>query len=236
MAERRGDRVALPGWHEFLARFQQKLNGAADGQGLSPVEPWLGNEAAFAVTGVNVASPASPVDVALYASVSNEQQAESWLLSNHGAHAGSYHGFTVIRSTNSHALAAVGQGALLVSNDAATLHQSVDAWSGHAARLSAQPAFTRAMSTLPANSLVRVYADLAQAGRLLSLAQLAAPSTPGGSGVTGIAPLAAALRRAGSLSGSLSADPGGLRLTMNVEPAPDRSSPRSSRIPTGRRP
>ena len=41
------------------------------------VEPWIGSQAAFAVTGVDVGNPRVPVDVAGYVGVRDESALES---------------------------------------------------------------------------------------------------------------------------------------------------------------
>jgi Protein of unknown function (DUF3352) len=213
----------FPGWSSFVSGFQRSLDSSS-GSKLRfgrDIEPWLGNEASFAVTGVNVGNQARPVDFAVYVAVTDEGKLKQALARDHDRPAAGYHGFAVYEDSGSSSeMAAVGKGALLVSNDLPTLHRQIDAWRGSGSRLAGDARFTRAMDTLPAGSLVTAYVDASQLGQLLSLAALSQiGSQPTGS-VGQVSQMAKALRTAGTLTASFGADDGGFRLTVNITPAP----------------
>ncbi len=209
----------FPGWKAFVTKFQTQINTSSSGDGsfATKVEPWLGNEAGVAVTGVNVADSAHPVGFVGYVAVKDDGKAKSALATGkHTAAMGAYKEFSVYRSTSaSQVFAALGPGALLISNSTATLHAAVDSWDGDAPRLASDQAFQTAIAALPNDSLMTAYADGAQLGQLLSLASLSSMSGSSTATAAQIAKLAAALHGAGAITASLGADSGGVRLTVN---------------------
>jgi Protein of unknown function (DUF3352) len=215
----------FPGWSRLMTQLQTKLQQTS-GHGASfakDIEPWLGGQAAVAVTGLNVFDRAHPVSVAAYVAVKDEGALKGDLPAMHETPAGSYHGFAIFKH-GTQEVAAVGKGALLISNSTATLHQQIAALDGGPS-LAGQQSFTQAMATLPADSLIRAYADGVKLGQVASLAALGAPAGMGGTPAQ-TEKLAKGLQSIGSLTAAFGADHGGLRLTFNAVPAPGHTLPK----------
>ena len=108
--------------------------------------------------------------------------------------------------------AAVGDGAVLVSDDSQTLHDAIDARDGKADSLASDDGFSSAMAKLPADSLVRGYVSTQ---KLAELAGLAALGGAGGSGAAAqTQALAKTLDSIDSLSFAAWANGNGYRLTL----------------------
>jgi uncharacterized protein DUF3352 len=218
----------FPGWAKVSREVQTALAKPSDGVTVSKdVEPYIGDEAAVAVTGLDVSNPRHPVDVLGYAAVTDDGKIQDALTANGKTHAtGTYHGLTLFRdSTSPGTFIAEGDGALLVSNDSQTLHASIDAWKGGTS-LADDSRFAAAMDALPKDSLVRGYLDARELSGLLSLASL---SQLGGAAAgpppAQLAKLAKTLRDAGSVSAAVGADAHGFRLTVRAQPAPGHTLP-----------
>jgi hypothetical protein len=203
----------LPSGQKAVARLAREMQSSSGGFAAN-VEPWIGSQAAFAVTGVDVGNPRAPVDVAGYVGVRDEGALESALAHKHVAKTGSDGDFTLYRMPGGRAFAAVGQGALLASNSRATLHHQIDLLSGGAGSLADDAAFQQQMAALPDGSLVEVWADLHQVAGLASLASMGGAGS--GADPAALAKMASALSKAGTLTGSLGADAHGFRLTLNT--------------------
>jgi Protein of unknown function (DUF3352) len=210
----------LPSGRAAVARLEREMQSSSGFA--TNVEPWIGSQAAFAVTGVNVGNPRTPVDVAGYVGVRDEGALESALSRRRVQKTGSDGDFTLYKMPGGRAFAAVGQGALLASNDRATLHQQIDLLSGGAGSLAGDAAFQQRMAALPDGSLVEMYADLHQVAGLLSLASMGGAGS--GADPAGLAKTAKALGQAGTLTGSLGADSHGFRLTLNTSGTPGKAS------------
>lgn len=217
----------FPSWPRFVARVQALLNRPADDGGSyrADVAPWLGDEAAFAVTGIDVTDQANPVDFAAYAAVKDAGRLRGELLSHHYPRARTYRGFDQYRSNDGQSYIAVADDAVLAANTEAGLHSALDALSGASPSLADSQRYRHAIAGLPTSRLVTAYADATQVGRLVSLAALggtgpAFPAAP-------MARLAQTLHEAGSITASLGADSGGVRLTMNATPDPGRTLPQA---------
>jgi Protein of unknown function (DUF3352) len=202
----------FPSGRTAVARLEHEMQSSSGFA--TNVEPWIGSQAAFAVTGVNVGSPRTPVDVAGYVGVRDEGALESALAHRHVQKMGSHGDFTLYRLPGGRAFAAVGHDALLASNDRATLHRQIDLLSGGAGSLADDAAFQQRMAALPEGSLVEIYADLHQVAGLLSLASMGVSGS--GAEPAGLAKMARALGKAGTLTGSLGADSHGFRLTLTT--------------------
>jgi Protein of unknown function (DUF3352) len=203
----------LPSGQKAVARLEHEMQSSSGGFATN-VEPWIGSQAAFAVTGADVGNPRVPVDVAGYVGVRDEGALESALARKHVAKTGNDGDFTLYRMPGGRAFAAVGHGALLASNDRATLHHQIALLSGSAGSLADDPVFQQRMAALPDGSLVEMYADLHQVAGLLSLASMGGAGS--GSDPAALAKMARALGKAGTLTGSLGADAHGFRLTLNT--------------------
>lgn len=203
----------LPSGRTAVARLEHEMQSTTGGFATN-VEPWIGSQAAFAVTGVDVGNPRVPVDVAGYVDVRDESALESALARQHVRKTGSDGDFTLYRIRGGQAFAAVGHGALLASNDRATLHRQITLLSGGAGSLADDAVFQQRMAALPAGSLVEIYADLHQVAGLLSLASMGGAGS--GADPAALAKVARTLGKAGTLTGSLGADAHGFRLTLNT--------------------
>jgi hypothetical protein len=222
----------FPHWRRLVNQVHRSLNDASGGMRYDrDIAPWLGSEAAVAVTGVDLTDSAHPVDYVAYVAVTDREKLESELRAHHGRQLPGYHGADQFRDTQDRGYAAVTEHALLLANGLPALHAAEDALRGAAPRLSADPGYRAAMAQLPANSLVTAYADGSRLGQLLSLAELA-PTVPAAERVQ-LARLASTLHAAGSLTASFGADAGGLRLTINATPPPGGSAPATWTRPDG---
>jgi len=125
---------------------------------------------------------------------------------------GDYGGYALYADNKGKGEAAVGDGAVLVSNDTQTLHDAIDARNGKADSLASDGGFTSAMDKLPADSLVRGYVSTQK------LAELAGMAALGGAGGSSTAAqtqaLAKTLDSIDSLSFAAWANGNGYRLTM----------------------
>jgi hypothetical protein len=214
----------FPHWRRLVAQVHRSLDRTSGGMRYDrDIAPWLGSEAAIAVTGLNLTDSAHPVDVVAFVAVKDRDTLESELRSHHGRQLTGYHGADQFRDTQDGSYAAVTDHALLLANTLPTLHAAEDALRGAAPRLAEDPRYRAAMAQLPRNSLVTAYADGARLGGLLSLAELA-PTFPAAERAR-LATLASTLHAAGSFTASLGAEPGGIRLTFNATPPPGGSLP-----------
>jgi hypothetical protein len=203
----------LPSGQKAVARLEREMRSSTGGFATN-VEPWIGSQAAFAVTGVDVGNSQAPVDVAGYVGVRDQGALESALARKHVTKTGSEGDFSLYRMPGGRAFAAVGHGALLASNSLATLHRQVTLLSGGSGSLADDPVFQQRMAALPDGSLVEVYADLHQIAGLVSLASMGGAGN--GAHPAALAKMARALGKAGTLTGSLGADSHGFRLTLNT--------------------
>jgi hypothetical protein len=221
----------FPGWKKLTRQVQHELSTSSDGTSFAKdIQPWLGDEAAISVTGVNVTDAANPVDVAAYVAVTDDGKLKQVIENGkHTRSAGTYRGMALYRDGRSSGMvAAAGDGALLLSNNLPTLRAEVDAWKGGPS-LADDPQFAGAMALLPKDSLVRGYLD---GRRLASLISLAALSGLGGPATPTVPPaqlqkMAKALRDAGAITASFGADANGLRLTFNVVPGEGHALPKA---------
>jgi hypothetical protein len=215
----------FPSWNRFVANVQREIDKPSGGLRYTrDIQPWLGGEAGVAVTGVNISSNAHPVDFLAFAAVKDDGAA-SKAVAKGATGTGSFDGFSLFRDRKSSTLAAVGHNAVLFSNDMATLHNAANAWTGDAPRLADDPSYRRAMSALPADSLVTAYVDAHRLGTLVSLAALSQlhAQAPGMANPFGA--MSKVFAGLDSISGALGADGGGVRLTINVAPSPGHTVP-----------
>lgn len=214
----------FPHWRRFVAQLHHSLDTSSGGMRYDgDIAPWLGSNAAVAVTGVDLTDAAHPVDVVADIAVTDRAKLESELAAHHGRKLTGYHGADQFRDTQDGTYAAVTDHDLLLANTLPGLHAADDALRGAAPRLTADARYRAAMAQLPAGSLVTAYADGARLGQLLSLATLA-PTVPAAERAQ-LRSLAGTINAAGSFTASLGADAGGLRLTVNAVPAPGGSLP-----------
>jgi hypothetical protein len=203
----------FPGWQELTGKIVKSLNSTGQTSGSltfkDDVQPWLGGSAAVGVTSLD-ASSGSAHYVAFVAS-SDDGKAKDAVAKDAKAD-GDYGGYALYADTNGKGEAAVGDGAVLVSNDTQTLHDAIDARNGKADSLASDGGFTSAMAKLPADSLVRGYVSTQK------LAELAGMAALGGAGGSSTAAqtqaLAKTLDSIDSLSFAAWANANGYRLTM----------------------
>ena len=203
----------FPGWQELTGKIVKSLNSTGQTSGSltfkDDVQPWLGGSAAIGVTSLD-ASGGSAHYVAFVAS-SDDGKARDAIAKDAKAD-GDYGGYALYADKNGKGEAAVGDGAVLVSNDTQTLHDAIDARNGKADSLASDGGFTSAMAKLPADSLVRGYVSTQK------LAELAGMAALGGAGGSSTAAqtqaLAKTLDSIDSLSFAAWANGNGYRLTM----------------------
>ncbi|HVI19067.1 MAG TPA: DUF3352 domain-containing protein [Gaiellales bacterium] len=214
----------FPGWQELAGKVVKSLNSTGRTSGpltfKDDVQPWLGGSAAIGVTSFDpsggnahyVAFVASSDDGKAKDAVAKEAKAD-----------GDYSGYALYADKQSTSEAAVGDGAVLVSDDTQTLHDAIDARTGKADSLASDDGFSSAMAKLPADSLVRGYVSTQK------LAELAGMAALGGAGGSSTAAqtqaLAKTLDSIDSLSFAAWANGNGYRLTVRstLEQGADQS-------------
>ncbi len=217
----------FPGWQQVVAKVHRELVRPDHGVSFSKdVQPALGDSAAIAVTGIDSAT-GKPAWVG-YVALSDEGKIESALTSDQGKAAGSYHGYKQFRSTDSSGeWAAVGNDGLLVASDESTLHTAVDTREGDDPSLASDSTFQQAMAALPADSLLKAFADPGKIGRLLSLGNfgqsLGIGGTAGGAATSSLQQLSKALSGIRSASFALWATDGGYRASAQIATVPGSS-------------
>jgi hypothetical protein len=200
----------FPSWQRVAGALEKGFNDNEDGATFGQdVAPWLGGQAAVALTGMTADGPRY---VVYMASDDDEaaKQAEERKKGNEAD--GSYKGYD--QFVRGDTTTAIGNGAVLVANDEATLHAAIDAREGDADSLADDARFTAALDALPAESFVRGWADASKLGQLTSLASL--PGVASGPEAAQLQQLAKALHRINSASFALWATDGGFNARVNV--------------------
>jgi hypothetical protein len=203
----------FPGWQELAGKVVKSLNDTGRTSGSltfkDDVQPWLGGSAAIGVTSLD-ASGGNPHYVAFVAS-SDDGKAKDAVAKEAKAD-GDYGGYALYSDTKGSGVAAVGDGAVLVSDDSQTLHDAIDARNGKADSLASDDGFSSAMAKLPADSLVRGYVSTQK------LAELAGMAALGGAGGSSTAAQTQAIARTlasiDSVSFAAWANGNGYRLTV----------------------
>ena len=203
----------FPGWQKLAGKVVKSLNDTGQTSGSltfkDDVQPWLGGSAAIGVTSLD-ASDGSAHYVAFLASSDDGKAKDA--VAQDAKPDGDYSGYTLYADKQGGGEAAVGDGAVLVSDDSQTLHDAIDARDGKADTLASDDAFSSAMAKLPADSLVRGYVDTP---KLAELAGLAALGGAGGSRAAAqTQALAKTLDSIDSLSFAAWANGNGYRLTL----------------------
>ena len=121
---------------------------------------------------------------------------------------------------------AVGNDGLLVASDESTLHTAVDTREGDDPSLASDSTFQQAMASLPADSLLKAFADPGKIGRLLSLGNSArawARRNGNGAATSSLQQLSKALSGIRSASFALWATDGGYRASAQIATVPGSS-------------
>ena len=215
----------FPGWHQVVNDVHHELNARDHGVSFTKdVAPALGADAAIAVTGIDT-STGKPAWVG-YVALRDDSKIESDLKAGKGTAAGTYNGYAQYREGNgSGQYAAVGNNALFVASDENTLHTAIDTRRGDDPSLAGDSTFQQAMAALPADSLLKGFADPGKISRLLSMgsfgSQLGISGSSSASPLTQMSKELAGIRSAGF---ALWAEPGGYRATVQVATVPGASS------------
>jgi hypothetical protein len=179
----------FPAWNGLVAQVENGLKSQKKGVSFdSEVKPWLGTEAAVAVTGVSPRVGGGPKATYIaYVESKDDGKLEAAIVHDGTATpAGTYRGYALYRDSSSPGMeAAVGHGALLLASDDATLKTSINTREGTGSRLADSAAFKDAMGKLPSDSLAVAYVDGASLAQLASLAVASSGSSgPKAAGVT----------------------------------------------------
>ena len=203
----------FPGWQELAGKVVKGLNDTGQTPGSftfkDDVQPWLGGSAAIGVTSLD-ASGGSAHFVAFVASSDDGKAKDA--VAKDAKPDGDYSGYSLYADKKGNGEAAVGDGAVLVSDDSQTLHDAIDARDGKADSLASDDGFSSAMAKLPSDSLVRGYVSTQK------LAELAGMAALGGAGGTSTAAqtqaIAKTLASIDSVSFAAWANGNGYRLTV----------------------
>ena len=167
----------FPGWQRLVDNAIKSFNDSSSGQNYQDdVEPWLGDSAGVALTSVDI-SGESANWVAFVAS-KDDAKAKNAINGGHTHADGEYNGYSQYVSTTDNTEFGIGNGAVIAASDTQTLHDAIDVRDGKADSLADVGTFKDAMSRLPADSLVRGYANPGAIAQLVSLAQLSGQSNP----------------------------------------------------------
>ncbi|MGZ4430555.1 MAG: DUF3352 domain-containing protein [Gaiellales bacterium] len=171
----------FPGWDGIVSNLQQTLDHGNGKLVFSKdIEPWLGTQAAVAVTSINADQPQVSPNVVAYLASSDDGKARSALERSGGTKIGSYKGYDEYRdSQSSQSFAGVGHGAVLLGTTRSALEQAIDTREGDGSSLAQDAGFRDAIARLPADQLVQGYVNTPRLAQLLSLASLSgATPTP----------------------------------------------------------
>jgi hypothetical protein len=167
----------FPGWQRLVDKAIHSFDDNSTGTTYEDdVAPWLGDSAGAALTSVDLGG-GTPNWVVFVAS-KDDGKAKSAVDGGDTHSDGSYNGYSQYTSTSDDAEIGVGNGAVIVASDTQTLHDAIDVRDGKADSLADVGSFKDAMSRLPADSLVRGYANPSAIAQLASLAQLSGQSNP----------------------------------------------------------
>ena len=166
----------FPGWQRLVDNAVKSFNDNSTGANYQDdVEPWLGDSAGVALTSVDIGG-GSPNWVAFVASKDDAKAKDA--INGGDTHAdGEYNGYSQYVSATDNTEIGVGNGAVIAASDTQTLHDAIDVRDGKADSLADVGTFNDAMSRLPADSLVRGYANPGAIAQLVSLAQLSGESS-----------------------------------------------------------
>lgn len=216
----------FPGWGQIVAKVHSELLARDHGVSFSnDVEPALGSDAAFAVTGIDTGT-GKPAWVG-YVALTDESKIESALVTDQGKAAGTYNGYKQYQSTDgTHEYAAVGDNALLIASDENTLHTAIDTRNGDDPSLAADATFQQAMAALPADSILKAFVDPGKISRLLSLGSFGQSlgGTATGGATAELSQLSKTLSSIKSAGFAVWAVPDGYRATVQVATVPGASS------------
>jgi hypothetical protein len=171
----------FPSWPKLITQMNTSLNQVgSDGSSFHrDIEPWLGGEASVAVTGVTVGGGAGGGSAQFVAFVQSKDDAQLETALTRGGETvkgAAYSGFDTFTSKDGGTFAAVHDGALLVSNSEAALHQAIDVRGGTGDALADATGFKDAMAALPKDNSAVGYVDGAQLATLSQLATSQASS------------------------------------------------------------
>jgi hypothetical protein len=166
----------FPGWAQLATEFQTSLNEVSeDGTSwANDIEPWLGDEVAFAVTSLDLSTPSSPEPVFVgYAESTDDAKATALLEKGDDvAPIADYKGYKRW-SSGEDGFAAIGKEAVLIGSTEAALNQAIDTREGAGQNLADAQTFKDTLAALPEDNLGVVYVD---GPKLAQLAALAAQS------------------------------------------------------------
>ncbi len=209
----------FPSWPKLMAQIQSGVN-SVDSNGASfnrDIEPWLGGEASVAVTGVTVggSSGSGSAQYVVFVQSTDDSKLEASLTRDGTTVKGAgYNGWDTFTSKDGDTFAAVKDGALLVSNSQAALHDAADAHDGKADQLADVQTYKDALAALPKDNIAVGYVDGAQLATLTQLATAQASSRgvqAGGVSPTQLNSFTNQLKGVRALSFSLTPEDQGLR-------------------------
>ena len=174
----------FPGWTKLMSEFNEGLADDDVSSGIDfqkDIRPWLGGELAVAVTALRIDGGEPTPNFVLFAESTDDAKLEEAFAKDTDAKAdGEYQGFKLFTDAKPPApgeeptFAAVGENALLVANESATLRTSIDTLKGTGDSLSDADGFSDTLAHLPSDSMAVGYLDGAQLSQLLQLAATAA--------------------------------------------------------------
>jgi hypothetical protein len=214
----------FPGWAKLQAQIDKSLaETSSDGTNFkTDIEPWLGGEASVAVTGVQVGgSGSNDTQYVVFVQSTDDAKAEAALVKGGEATKGpQYNGYdTYTQKGDDETYAAVGDGAVLVSNSQTTLDQAIDLRKGKGDALADSDAYKDALSKLPSDNMGVGFVNGAQ---LQTLAQLAtAQASKSGVQAGGVTPsqlngLTTELKGVDAISMALTPEDAGFRFRTAI--------------------
>jgi hypothetical protein len=212
----------FPGWPAAQTQLEQKLaETSSDGSSFNTsIKPWLGDEAAIGLYGVTISAGKPAAQWAAYIASKDDGKAAAAITTgkNPATKTGTYKGYDEYKTTSgdTNLVAAIGNNALLVSSDQATLQQSIDAREG-GAQLAGEDAYKQTLQKLPSDSVAIAFVDWQKVSGLLQLALAAAGSQTGGAAAAAqLGPMLAQLQGVQALGFSAGATDAGFQISSAV--------------------
>jgi hypothetical protein len=168
----------FPGWQRLVDNAVKSFDDSSDGATYADdIKPWLGDSAGAALTSIDLGG-GTPNWVVVVESKDDAKAKDAIESGSDTKSDGEYNGYSQYVSTSDEGELGVGDGAVILASTEQTLHDAIDVRDGKASSLADESQFKDAMSKLPADSLVRGYANPAKIAQLASLAQLSGANDP----------------------------------------------------------
>ncbi len=200
----------FPGWTDAVAKIDRALARSSNGMSFDEdVKPWLGGEAALAVTSVQIGAAGPKPVIVGYVASRDEARLRAAVEGAEGVTAaGEYEGHRLYSAKDDDGepvFLAVGEGALLVATTESARRSALDVRAGKGESLASSDAYEATVEKLADDAVLTAFVD---GPKLAQVAQLAGRQAGGAA----LAPLTEQLGALRSLGFSVAAEENGLRV------------------------